>query len=86
MAIASLVLGIASIVLGWGGAWILGIVGIVLGTIALKQLKANAQPTGMATTGLVLSIIGTAYGSIVFFACACLALASGGLSFFNYLF
>ena len=91
MAIASLVLGIASVALGWLGLlWILGVVGIILGAIALKKLKADGQPTGMATAGLILSIIGTAYGSIVFFACTCTAclslLSYGDLSDLFYLF
>ena len=71
-AIAALVLGILSILssftimwlgLGWIGL-ILGIVGIVMGVMAKKK-----NPTGMATAGLVLSIIGTVLCAIFFIAC-----------------
>ena len=59
MGVASLVLGIISVVLavlfsgfGWLAA-ILGLIGIVLGTSARKKGQG-----GVATAGLVLSIIG----------------------------
>lgn len=78
MAIASLVLGIAAVVFaviipayGWLGI-ILGIIGIVLAVMAKKQ-----APNGMATAGLVLSIIGTALAAIFWIACiACYAAAN----------
>ena len=58
MGIASLVLGIISILLSFSGfAWFaicLGTVGIVLGALARKRYGG-----GMATAGFVLSIIGT---------------------------
>ena len=72
MAVASLVLGIVSTV--WGaiipptkivGA-IIGIVGIVLGAVAKKNDPSN----GMATAGLVLSVIGTVLCLIITIACA----------------
>ena len=72
-AIAALVLGILSILssftimwvgLGWIGL-ILGIVGIVMGVMAKKK-----NPTGMATAGLVLSIIGTVLCALILIACA----------------
>jgi membrane-bound ClpP family serine protease len=61
MAVASLVLGIISLVigifsagsLGWLGA-ILAVVGIILGALGRK----NPEKKGMATAGLVCSIIG----------------------------
>ena len=75
-AIAGLVLGILSILssftivffgLGWLGL-IFGIVGIVMGVMAKKK-----APSGMATAGLVLSIIGTVLCGITFIACvACI--------------
>ncbi|MBR1431554.1 MAG: DUF4190 domain-containing protein [Ruminococcus sp.] len=57
MAIASLVLGILSLVLCCFSliAIILGVIGLVLG---LKAKKDN--PSGLATAGVVLSIIGVA--------------------------
>jgi len=83
MAVAGLVLGILSIV---GGSipvanafpmWLFGIIGIVISAIARKK-----QPSGMATAGLVLSIIGTIFSFITFIACAA-CLAAGAASFLN---
>lgn len=74
MAIASLVLGIASLFfgtvmqltgIGWIGI-ICGIVGIVLGVIAKKHLMAAGQPAGMAKAGFILSIIGLVLSCILF--------------------
>lgn len=75
MGVASLVLGIVSVVWScFGGTWlsaIVGLVGIVLGAIA----KKNAVKC--AAAGLVLSIIGTILGLLVYIACfACV----GGLA------
>lgn len=72
MGAASLVLGIIAIVigvfsagaLGWVGA-ICGIIGIILGAAAKKQ-----APSGVATAGLVCSIIGTALSLLFYIACA----------------
>ena len=69
LAIASLVLGIVAIVFSFIGlsipfGLIIGIVGIILGVMAKKK-----NPNGMATAGLVLSIIGTVLCAIVFIAC-----------------
>lgn len=73
-AIAALVLGIVSIVLAWFyGINVLGIitgaVGLVLAILANKSYKAIGQKNGMATAGLVLSIIGLALALIGFFTC-----------------
>ena len=70
LAIASLVLGIVAIVFSFIGlsipfGLIIGIVGIILGVMAKKK-----NPSGMATAGLVLSIIGTILCAIIFIACA----------------
>lgn len=70
MAVASLVLGICALVfpfigLGWLSA-LLGIVGIVLGALG----KKNVEKKGMATAGLVMSIIAVALGLISWIACA----------------
>lgn len=69
LAITSLVLGIVAIVFSFIGlsipfGLIIGIVGIILGVMAKKK-----NPSGMATAGLVLSIIGTVLCAIVFIAC-----------------
>lgn len=75
MAVASLVLGIVSVVFAllgplaiYGG--IAGIVGVVLGALGKKRLQEAGQPTGMATAGLVLSIIGTVLCLAIWIACA----------------
>ena len=78
LAVASLVLGIVSIVFSFFIQWlglIIGIVGIVLGVMAKKK-----NPCGMATAGLVLSIIGTILCALIFIACiACIgALGTAG--------
>jgi len=84
MAVAGLVLGILSLV---GGSipganafpmWLFGIVGIVISTIARKR-----ESSGMATAGLVLSIIGTVLSLITFIACAA-CLAAGAASALNW--
>lgn len=84
-AIASLVLGIAALVLavfagmafyGWIGT-ICGIVGLILGVMAKKE-----SPSGMATAGIVLSIIGLAWGiiaTIACYACAAAVIGAAGL-------
>lgn len=77
MGVASLVLGIISLVFVilpflWPLAWIggvTGIVGLVLGILARKKLKAAGQPTGSATAGFVMSIIGTVLSAIIYIAC-----------------
>ena len=73
MAIASLVLGICSIVY----LFVLGIVGIVLAVMAKKRMTEAGYPPGIANAGLVLSIIGTAIGALLFISCiACVGVAS----------
>lgn len=78
MGVASLVLGILSVILavvfsgfGWLAA-ILGLVGIILASVAKKK-----GPDGMAIAGLVLSIIGMVLGLLMYVACAILV---GGLA------
>ena len=77
MAVASLVLGICALVfpfigLGWL-SMLLGIVGIILGALG----KKNPEKKGMATAGIVMSIIAVALGLISWIACvACM----GGLA------
>lgn len=80
MGVASLVLGIISLLfglfsgglLGWVGA-ILAIVGIILGALGRK----NPEKKGLATAGLVCSIIGLVLCLILYIACAACV---GGLS------
>jgi hypothetical protein len=80
MGVASLVLGIIAVViglfsggsLGWLGA-ILAIIGIILGALGRK----DPEKQGLATAGLVLSIIGLVLSLILYIACiACI----GGLA------
>jgi RNA polymerase subunit RPABC4/transcription elongation factor Spt4 len=88
--IAGLVLGIVSAVGGFIPglnyiAWLIGIVGIVLCVIARNNAKKANQPTGQATAGLVLSIIGTALALIGLLVCvACVGAATSALSDWNY--
>ena len=74
LAIASLVLGIVSLVLVAAFSWMLwgsiaglclGIVGTILGVMGRK----NATGRTMATAGMILSIIGIARGAICFISC-----------------
>lgn len=83
MGIASLVLGILSILLAlfaagyqWAGI-LFGIVGIVLGVLGRKD---SAQ-RGIATAGLACSITGIVLSIILFIACvACVACVAGTVS------
>ena len=82
MAVAGLILGILSLV---GGIipgvntfpmWLFGLVGIILSAMARSKAKKEGQPTGTATAGLVLSIIGFTFALIMFIACvACVGAA-----------
>ncbi|NEW07579.1 DUF4190 domain-containing protein [Paenibacillus sp. SYP-B3998] len=64
-AIASMVLGILSIVIPYIG-FILGIIAIVFSRIAAKEIRLRGdQGRGFATTGLVCGIIGTALYAII---------------------
>ena len=89
LAVASLVLGILSLVfmffsfIGWLGT-ILGIIGIILAVVA-KQQGAKG---GMVTAGLVLSIIGAALSLVLYIACvACVNNALNTLGNpYNYLY
>lgn len=77
MAVASLVLGIVSLLLSLIGygiiGGILGVLGIIFGASGMKDIETK----GMATGGLVLSIIGAVLGLITFIVCtaACTALS-----------
>lgn len=81
MAVASLVLGICALVfpfigLGWLSV-LIGIVGIILGALARK----DESKKGMATAGLVMSIIAVALSLVVIIACAaCVSSIAGGLA------
>jgi hypothetical protein len=78
MGVASLVLGIIALVWSiFGGTFLsalVGIIGIILGAVAKKQ-----APSGVATAGLVLSIIATILSLIFWIACAACIGAAGML-------
>lgn len=70
LAIASMICGIASLATCYAGrgaitAVIVGIVGIILSSVAKKQGYTGK----FATLGLIFSIIGIAVGAIVFISC-----------------
>ena len=71
--IASLVLGILSLVVVWFGygtliALVLSIIGIVLGVGARKELAPD-QGRGLATAGMICSIIGLVLSTLCLIAC-----------------
>lgn len=80
MAIAALVLGIVSIVLSFFGQGImgaiLGVVGVILGVLG----KKDPERKGMATAGMVCSIIGIVLGLIFWIACMGVAASLSSLS------
>lgn len=78
-ATASLVLGIVSLVVAWFGwgaivAIVLAIIGIILGVGARKELTPE-QGRGLATAGMICSIIALALSAIVFISCVICASA-----------
>ena len=69
LGIGSLVCGIVSLVFCWWSlaalvGIIAGVVGIILGVMGGKKMKMASFPSGMATAGLVISIIGTILSGI----------------------
>lgn len=72
MGVASLILGIIALILsifGTGFQWvgaIVGLIGIILGALGRK----DPEKKGIATAGLVCSIIGFVFSIILFIACA----------------
>ncbi len=85
-AIAGFVLSIVGVVFGILNGWFsivglpVAIVGLVLSVNGGKQLKANDQPAGLATAGLVLGIIAVVFTGIAFFTCGLCTLCAAGLS------
>ncbi|WP_249414094.1 DUF4190 domain-containing protein [Alteribacter keqinensis] len=72
-AVASLVLGILSLIIPYVGL-ITGIIGIVLANLALKEIKVSSEGgRGLAVGGLTCSIIATVlYGILVIMLIAAL--------------
>lgn len=76
MAVASLICGILGLIGGWIPVvqyftLILSIIGLILGIIARKKAAQEGQPKGMATAGIVLSIIGLAFAGIIILCTIC---------------
>lgn len=71
-AIAGLILGIASVVLGYE-TWYLGVaagvVGLILSIQAKKSYEASGEKNGMATAGFILSIVGLAVSCLGLVMC-----------------
>ena len=70
-----LALGIVGIVFGILNGYFsiaglpIAIVGLVLSVKGGKELKAENQPAGLATAGLVIGIIAVVFTAIAFFTC-----------------
>ncbi|MFD1040368.1 DUF4190 domain-containing protein [Virgibacillus byunsanensis] len=65
-AIASLILGILSIVSPYAGL-ILGIIGLILASISIKEIaSSNQQGRGLAVAGRVCSIVGICINGLIF--------------------
>lgn len=89
LAIASMVCGIAGLVLAWfsGTGLVPGIVGLILAIMSGNKSQAvGLKRSGMATAGLVCSIISLALSAImlVCFICTCTALASTPSYYYYY--
>ena len=73
MSVASLVLGICSLVIPYVGV-ATAIVGIILGIMGKKKAMEVGAPSGMATAGIVVSIIGLAGAIMTVILCiACIS-------------
>ena len=79
LSIAALVLGILGVLLCWSPGLniivlALNVLGIVFGSIGRKKsIAVHGRASGMATAGLVLGIIGTAFCSLGVIACVACA-------------
>ena len=83
LSIASLVLGICSLVVPYGGVAI-AIVGLILGILGKKKNLEVGLPAGMATAGIVLSIIALAWSIVLVIICvSCVGLIGTSLNEFG---
>jgi len=71
MSIASLVLGICTLTISWFFGLGIGsaIVGLVLGIIGKKKAQEVGAPTGMATAGIIMCVIGIVLSILIIIAC-----------------
>lgn len=70
-AVASMILGIVSLLFFWSYYFavvpmVLGIIAIVLGAKAQKEMPLGSDGRGMATAGLIMGIIGAGLSAVVF--------------------
>lgn len=79
LSMVSMILGIVSVVLAWVH-WILAIICLICGIVAIvlsvkgkKACVEAGEPTGMATAGLVLGIIGVVLSGIAVLCLSCAA-------------
>lgn len=75
MGVAALVLGILGTLFSLTGwlFWVgvpMSVIALVLGVLGRKSLVNEGRPTGVATAGMVLGIIGTSIGLLIFAVCA----------------
>ncbi len=87
-AIAGLVLGILSLIVGWIPVYAvaglpLAVVGLVLSVVGGKQCKAAGEPSGLATAGLVIGIIAVVCTAVTFFTCGICTICTAGLAAFS---
>lgn len=88
MAVASLVLGIVALVVSFIPcigliAIVPALVGLILGIVALVQAKKKQQPKGMATAGIILSILAIIWPLIFVLVLAGGAAATGAAGGFG---
>jgi hypothetical protein len=48
---------------------LLSIIGLILGVVGRKQASEQGLPTGSATAGIVLGILGVVFGALIFGSC-----------------
>lgn len=85
MPVAALVLGIIGLLCaflpGFGTAitFISCLLAIIFGVIGRRGAVENKQPTGMATAGMVLGIVGMILGVGMYLACAACVAGTGAM-------
>lgn len=83
LCVASMVLGICALVIPYGGL-ALAIVGLILGIIGRKKMIEVGAPTGMATAGIVMSIIAIAWSIIFIIICVSCVASIGNAANWSY--